>query len=195
MNKQIKLKFYIILFLIITIFSCIFILKYNFNHKKSNVISTLKFEPYIFFQNLEEDTMNEYFKEKVIYLNKEENYLSVGKNIKELNNNYFDIKFIFSDNILTIYINKLNKDDISIEYVSQEYLEELNNFLLEIIKCNNTTKEIIQITKEEFLILRKNMECISENLELKNINTEVYTIDFGIEKNMLRIKIKNRGGT
>ena len=195
MNKQIKLKFYIILFLIITIFSCIFILKYSFSHRKSNVISTLKFEPYIFFQNLEEDTMNEYFKEKVIYLNKEENYLSVGKNIKELNNNYFDIKFIFSDNILTIYINKLNKDDISIEYVSQEYLEEFNNFLLEIIKCNNTTKEIIQITKEEFLILRKNMKCISENLELKNINIEVYTIDFSIEKNMLRIKIKNRGGT
>ena len=39
------------------------------------------------------------------------------------------------------------------------------------------------------------MKALSKIVELKNINTEVYTIDFGIEKNMLRIKIKNRGGT
>lgn len=190
MRKIIKYKYYFFLFLIIFILSCIFILKYSFDHKKIDNISIINFNPYSFFQKIEENTTYNFFKDKVSYIKKEEKSILIGKNTKELSNGYFDIKFIFYDNSMNIYINKLTKDEISTEYISQEYIDELTEFLFLILNCDDTVNEIKNNIEKEYLKLRNNLECTNEITNLRIIDTDKYIVNFSIEKNMLKIEIK-----
>lgn len=189
MKKLSKYKVLVICILSFILLICILILKYKFNHK-SSIENNTKFYPYIFFQDLDENTLNKSFQNRSVNLNKQEKEITIGRNKKEINNGYFDMKFIFNEDKLEIYINKLTKEEKTIDIISQEYLNELDIFVDTLLKSKYDQNIINKNIYEEFSKLRENMQVKEDTQNLKVIDVENYTIEFSIEKNMLKLEIK-----
>lgn len=114
--------------------------------------------------------------------------LLIGKNIKELENGYFDVKIERNQDGFIIYINKLVKSDISDSFIDKDYLIEVNNIIYDITGVDS----LIELIKNKFLCLRENknlddasMAEISEKFSIKDNK-----VRFDCEDNMLVIKIK-----
>lgn len=189
MKKIIKNKIVIVIFLLITFFLTIILLNHSFSQNKENSIKTNKFNPYVFFNQLDESYINKVFSNRVSYVNKEENCILIGNNIKELNNGYFDIKFVINNSSVNIYINKLIETRVISEHISEEYLNKLYTFLESILDIN-LSLEIKEAIIEEYLKIRRDNKYVEDVISVKVINIDNYKFIFNVENNMIRLEIR-----
>lgn len=113
-------------------------------------------------------------------------FLKIGKNQKELENDYYDVKINNEKNNLLIYINKLVKNDDFQNFIDSGYLIEINNIIQDITGIDG----LYELIYEKFLYLRNNnIDNISEGNIIENISMNGYIINFSTYDNMLVIRI------
>ena len=172
-----------VLLVLTILFSFIIKFKNSFNNKEN---LKKEFHPYAYFLC---DSEKIYFSNRETLVLKESNTILIGKNEKELMNGYYDIKFDIDKEKLCIRINKLQKDNMDFRSLSDEYLNELKLFLIDLLNYNDID-EVIKIIKEEYIKLRSNMNCVTDSNDYIKINIGEYKINFDIEKNMLKVYIQ-----
>lgn len=142
-------------------------------------------------------SINEIIKDRYILQNKECYELVIGKNMKEVENNYFDIKFYIEKNSLKILVNKLFKNYFSIQnsiILEDSYLSEFIDLIIYLtnLSSNENNKYILNnIIRENYINIR-NVESV-EKIENKNldmcISLENFDIKLEKEDNMLKISL------
>lgn len=190
MKRHVSNKILVCLILLICIGICMFVYyilhSNNLYYKKNNN----KYNLTDFINNVNEEKICSYFKNREAIL--DENVISIGKNKKEIENGYYDIRFCFMQDGINIYLNKLIKDDISENTIQEEYLEEIVYFLMSALNEENLDM-LKQSLYDEYSSLRKNKEFNEDNLDYKSLEMYSYAVKFNIENNMLKVEIKLGG--
>jgi len=180
-----KTTYFVIVFSVLVLIILFGYIKFknSFNQiKEPNQI----FYPYQKFKNL--NNIQSYFSNREILVIKESNEILIGRNKKELQNEYYDIKFCVDSDELCIKINNLQKEDKEFKSISEEYINELKLFLQYLLNIKDEEK-VINMLKDEYIKLRNNNECITPKNNLNGINIEMYNVKFSIENNMLKLDI------
>lgn len=207
-NKSIfrKLRNYI-LFLVIIIFCIFLVLVVKINDdkngikskenevksKQKNVSEEYTFLPYINYMNISKKDIEYLIPKRCVQLKDEEKNILIGKSQKELENGYYDLKISVNEEVMILYINKLTIDEKcdSEKLVSDEYLNQIVNLIVEMLNVNEKSKqEILKNIKEQYIINRKNMYSNEESKEFR-LEIEKYNMKFTNEENMLKIEVKN----
>lgn len=180
-----KLKYLVsIIILILIIFSFILFLKIS---SKDSGNEDIVFYPYQYFQTI--NNVDNYFSNRKKLIIRENNILLVGRNEKELINEYYDIKFNINKYNMCIVINNLQKEDINFRSISNEYLNELKLFLIAILGERNIN-ELINIIQEEYTNLRSKTNYTEDKVNFRQISIDKYNINFSVQNNMLKINIQ-----
>ncbi|MEG2646247.1 MAG: hypothetical protein RSA08_04385 [Clostridia bacterium] len=135
------------------------------------------------------EIVNDYIKNRYILIDGQ--VLKIGKNIKEIDNDYYDIKIEAGDS-LNIWFNKLFKDIKTDTNLDIEYYNEILGLIEKIFKIKDDNfKKTIQNT---YVALRnpKNIDEISNKIKLDNMKLDKKEVSFKIEKNMLLVTIERR---
>ena len=106
------------------------------------------------------DLRNHNIKDRYILI--KNNIIYIGKNEKEVQNEFYDVKILYNSG--KIYINKLFKKDISSKLIDYNYLNEVLMYIKYIFQLENIEDIKKQIT-DTYLTLRNNV-----NIEYKNKN-------------------------
>ena len=121
----------------------------------------------------------------------EENILYIGKNKKEIENGYYDIKVEYSKEKLNVFFNKLYVEEYSDKvYVDQNYLYEILNIInkkydlkLEEIKL----QELVILISDNYLEFRES-KLNEKSSQTQDINLDYY-YNFLAKENMLVFNI------
>lgn len=121
----------------------------------------------------------------------EEDTLTIGNQIKELQNGYFDVKFIAQKEELVIYINKLYQTDREPNLIESTYLSNIITFWKE--ACHIAWKKEEQETLEKhiadcYVALRSSVEYVDYDTLIfpeKWKQWEQPKIQARVEENML----------
>lgn len=83
------------------------------------------------------------------------NMVYIGENLKELENNFYDIKISTLDTGLEITLNKLWRYKVNKEYIEDDYLIEIVDQVVELLKIDNVKEdvgyELYKYIKQNFL--------------------------------------------
>lgn len=119
-------------------------------------------------KNIETTNLNAFEIKDRLKLSKN-NTIYIGENLKELENGFYDIKISTLDTGIKVTLNKLWRYKVNDEYIEDEYLIEIVDEIVELIKINNIKEdvgyELYKYIKQNFLKV-KNKEKVS-NLELE----------------------------
>lgn len=201
--KKEKIKtLYIIIFCITFITLFTFVLSNKFillNQNKKEIVTKKQNEKQEFFQDY---LKNNQFKIKDLIQNRslkiddQKNIIMIGRNKKELENEYFDIKISLENNLAKISINKLFKD---VMLDKERKVDE--NYLNEVINLINITFDL-KLDSNNFLVLKsylkdnyinirnlENVENLKEKDTIKKITILNYKVEFKLEDNILNFYI------
>lgn len=161
--------------------------KNNYINNYENILVSERFEKYI------KENINK--NDKLInnrYVLLEENSISIGKNKKEIENGYLDIKLSIEKEFPKIQINKLfkefnseNYDEENI-YVDTEYVKDIVEFINLIYGFNMDElykEDLLNIILTQYTNVRKNY--------INNYNEYQYTTNINYGKNKIRCFIEN----
>lgn len=145
------------------------------------------------------------FKDRYVFFDEENQSFYIGKNEKEIKNNFYDVKIDFNEKVgsdyhIDIYINKLFKNyEITKEniIIQDEYFNEIMNFIYEIIDLKNkdntgyiekTDKLFLEnLIKEEYT-KAKNIKKDNTN-EKQEIQIKSVKITIQVQDDMLKIVV------
>jgi len=175
-------RIFIFIFSVIIFLVFIFILINTFHVSNKNVEKT----SFLIDQNI---NINNYILNR--FIKQKEEKIIIGKNNKEIENGYFDIKIEYLSDKILVYFNKMYKEEkVEKIYVDEKYLLEIltyinNKFSLNINDVD--IKQLLILIKDEYLDYRLNQknEFLQEySFETKYKFSFCTTID-----NMLILKI------
>lgn len=204
MKKKIKRilnknNYYIILliFFIVLVLISINIFKVNIKKTNNGTNEENNFQPYKKLQMTSKEELEDIFINRYINIDYNKNSITIGKNKKEVENEYYDIKTYFIENRLKIYINKLTKDEVECNKVDEIYIKELCNYIYNLLNINNNEikKEynLDTIIINEYNNLRNTKESKQNKDNINNIDINNYNISFSIYNNNLVLVISMRG--
>lgn len=168
-------KYKIILMLFLVLFlSCILIIVFNFKIKERKCY---------FFSINENLIFNDIIKKCVIIL--KDNTILIGRNKKEIDNFFVDIKIEVETTKLKIQINKLFKDIPDQSIYSEEYLIEILNYVEYVFKINFNIEDMKEEIKNIYLKVKDiNIESV-DNVESVCKNEDYSIKYFEIDNNLL----------
>ena len=116
-----------------------------------------------------------------------DNTLLIGNNIKELENNFYDIKIINTEYGIDIFLNKLWYKEYNKDFIQEDYLAKIcrqidNNFGVE-----NATEEFEYVL---YKYIKENYTKIRKGAYVEKINTENFTIEFELKDNIPKLIIR-----
>ncbi len=107
------------------------------------------------------------------------NKVYIGENLKELENNFYDIKISTLNTGIELTLNKLWRYEVNNEYIEDEYLIEIVDKIVELLEINNVKEdvsyELYKYIKQNFLKV-KNNELVGF-LELEEFKIHSKTIE------------------
>ncbi len=107
------------------------------------------------------------------------NKLYIGENLKELENDFYDIKISTLDSGLEVTLNKLWRYEVNKEYIEDDYLIEIVDQIVELLGIENVKEdvnyELYKYIKQNFLKVKNNEQV--EPLELEEFNVCSKSID------------------
>ena len=179
-NVNIKNIIYFIIIVIIVIFITLIIK--NAIIKKTTTLN----------KNFKEYNINpkEYVKDRE-YIEKN-NILYFGTNIKELNNDFFDIQVICQKDIIKIGFNKIYKEEYSEKlYVDKNYLFEIMSNLKVKYGLNLedvALQEMVVLISDKYMDYKENKESNISNFGQIGKNLK-YSFEFDNDKNLIFFNI------
>jgi hypothetical protein len=199
-NKALRV-IYIIIFCVVfvTIFTLTMSIKFLYLQGNANIEIYKKADNIEFFKNylkFNESNIYKKVKDRCVKIDDAKNIIIIGKNIKEIENDYFDISIRATDDYAKVSINKLFKD-INLnqnQKIDEIYLNEIFDLINDSFKLNlkeSEFKTLFNYIKESYLKIRdvENVDNIEEKTKDKEINILNYNIKIKIEENMLCLYI------
>jgi hypothetical protein len=110
------------------------------------------------------------------YVDINKNVISVGKNLKEIENGYYDFKIDIQKHKIIIYINKLFKQDVYMNMYDDKYIDTIVNYINVLFELKLDIKEYII---KNYTLIR----------EIKNLNKPKHFI-YDIKNSNVKIKIE-----
>ena len=201
--KKEKIKtIYIIIFCItfIGLFTFVLSNKLGFSNKYTkNIISKKQNEKQEFFKNYLKNNqlkIKELIQDRSLEIDDQKNIIMIGRNKKELENEYFDIKISLENNLAKISINKLFKDVMldKERKVDESYLNEVVNLInisFDLKLDSNNILLLKKYLKDNYINIRnvENVDNLKENYTTKQITILNYKIEFKLEDNILNFYI------
>ena len=118
---------------------------------------------------------------------KQSDNIYVGNNIKELENNFYDIKITNTKEGVVIYLNKLWYEDYGLDYIQDEYLARICRELSLRLDVEADSQQfeylLYKYIKDNYMKVRQN-----ENVEI--IMTDKLTLNLELEDNIVKLVIK-----
>lgn len=117
------------------------------------------------------------------------NAILVGNNIKELENDFYDIKIINTQQGIEILLNKLWYENYDKDYIQENYLAKI---------CRQLTFQMgIKSESEEFeyvlyKYIKENYVKVRQGTSVEGIVTEDFTILFELQDNIAKLIIRGR---
>ena len=136
-------------------------------------------------QNLRIDEFN--IKDRIII--KKENAIYVGNNIKELENDFYDIKIVNSNSQINIYLNKLWYKTYGKDYIQYDYLVSICRELTEELNIENREEEFEYIL---YKYIKDNYVKIRQNIKAEQIETNKLSLAFELEDNIVKLMIRGK---
>ena len=130
---------------------------------------------------------NFYIKDREIL--KVNNEIYVGNNLKELQNNFYDIKIQNAKDGANVYLNKLWHEKYGDDYIQDEYLAEI---------CRQISRNLnIQSGEEQFeyvlyKYIKDNYVKVRQNEMPESIVTDKLTLNFKLEEHIVKLEIRGR---
>lgn len=199
-NKCLRV-IYIIVFCVVfvIIFTLIMSIKFKDLQGNGNIEIHKKAENIEFFKNylkFNESNIDKKVKDRYVRIDNAKNIIIIGKSIKEIENDYFDVSIRAINDYAKVSINKLFKD-VKLnqnQKIDEIYLNEIVDLINDSFKLNlkeSELKILFNYIKEEYLKLRdvENVDNIEEKTRDKEINILNYNIKIKTEENMLCLYI------
>lgn len=210
-KKRIVLKIFIISILSIVVLIALVILKDKIYGNHANMVKNedMKVDRVNKNRTINKEDIKEIVSDRYIKIvegDNDELSIKIGNNLKEIENDYYDISFhVYTENETNngndkfrVYINKLWKNmestDMQLLY-EEEYVKEIVNVFEKILYCkfSNNEKELIyQFITDNYDYVR-NKSHIS-NIDINNIQQKInikgYVFKADSEENKLFIDVK-----
>ena len=105
-----------------------------------------------------------------------DNKIYIGENLKELENNFYDMKISTLNTGIELTLNKLWRYEVNNEYIEDEYLIEIVDKVVELLEIKNVKEdvsyELYKYIKQNFLKIKNNENVQGLELEEFKINSK-----------------------
>lgn len=113
----------------------------------------------------------------------------VGNNIKELENDFYDIKIVNLDNYVEIYLNKLWYETFGKDYIQDEYLAKICREIARKINYKDSVEEVDYILYKYI----KNNYIKAKNQEVtEELITQTIKCNFELDENIVKLIIRSK---
>lgn len=181
MHRRIRNKIAILIGIVLISILLIVVLLICRNSKKEANINIsngqMKNEQNISIERID-SIVKENIKDRSVF--KEDNYILIGENIKQLENGFYDIKFELDNEMVIVYVNKLWKD-FNENLYEEKYIDEVITAFQKIFDVEDDLGKLREDLKEEYINTKnekenvngKTFELSGIKVDLKNLNKEV----------------------
>lgn len=122
-----------------------------------------------------ENISKENIKDRCVF--KEDNYILIGENLKQLENGFYDIKFELNDKKLVVYVNKLWKN-FNENLYEEKYIDEIISTFQKIFEVEGEIGDIRECLKEEYINTKNEEENVNKKtFELSGIKVDLENLD------------------
>lgn len=116
-----------------------------------------------------------------------ENDLLIGNNIKELENNFFDIKLTIEEKSLVIYLNKLWYSSYDKDYIQSDYLAQICRQISKSLNVSN-----IEYEYTLYKLIKENFSKVKHGKVKKNVQDEQFEMYLSHFDGMCKLEIKRK---
>ena len=175
--KNINKKYIALAVIIVLVLTTLFILNLNGNenNEKQQVSSSNLFQITDF--NIKNRTVL-----------KKDNAIYVGNNIKELENNFCDIKIQNTENSVVIDLNKLWYETYGNDYIQDDYLAQICR---EITNRSNVKGDSEQIEYAMYKYIKDNYIKVREGESVEVILTDEISMKLALEEQIVKLIIRS----
>lgn len=118
---------------------------------------------------------------------KTDNSIYIGNNLKELENNFYDVKIINTKSGVAVYLNKLWYENYGEDYIQDEYLAKICRELSGKLNQSNETEQFEYIL---YKYIKDNYVKIRKNESVEKMMTDTFNMSFCLENNVVKLKIQ-----
>lgn len=117
---------------------------------------------------------------------KKDDAIYVGNNLKELENNFYDIKIVNTKDGIVIYLNKLWYETYGLDYIQNEYLARICRELSDRLNVENSSEQF------EYLLykyIKDNYVKVRQNEQVERITTDKLSLKLELEDSVVKLII------
>lgn len=120
---------------------------------------------------------------------KQDGKLLVGYNLKELENNFYDIKIENTDKGVELYLNKLWYENYGQDYIQDDYLAKICR---ELSKRLNIQYDTTQLEYVLYKYIKDNYLKVKQNEKIEKLLTDKLSLEFNQEESIAILIIRSR---
>ncbi len=118
---------------------------------------------------------------------KKDNAIYVGNNLKEVENNFYDIKILNTQDGIVIYLNKLWYEAYGKDYIQDDYLARICRELSNRLQVENNAEQFEYVL---YKYIKDNYVKVRQNEVIEKITTDKFNLSFGLEDNVVKLIIQ-----
>lgn len=118
---------------------------------------------------------------------KKDSSIYIGNNVKELENNFYDIKILNTQSGIVVYLNKLWYETYGEDYIQDEYLARICRELSSRLNVGNETEQFEYVL---YKYIKDNYVKVRQNEPVENIATDILNLSFELEDNIVKLIIQ-----
>lgn len=120
---------------------------------------------------------------------KVDNEIYVGNNLKELQNNFYDIKIQNANDGANVYLNKLWYENYGDDYIQDEYLAEICRQLSGNLNIQSGAEQFEYVL---YKYIKDNYVKVRQNETIEQIVTDKLTLNLKLEDYVVKLEIRGR---
>lgn len=113
----------------------------------------------------------------------------VGNNLKELQNNFYDIKIQNTNDGANVYLNKLWYENYGDDYIQDEYLAEICRQLSGNLNIQSGAEQFEYVL---YKYIKDNYVKVRQNETIEQIVTDKLTLNLKLEDYVVKLEIRGR---
>ena len=119
---------------------------------------------------------------------KVEDTIYVGNNLKELENNFYDIKITNEQYGICVYLNKLWYETYGVDYIQDNYLAQICRELSYKLNMKGEPEQFEYIM---YKYIKDNYTKVRQNEEIEQISADKYNLQLKLEDSVAKLIIRS----